>query len=36
MLTRMAEESTPNIRPLLPDVEWTRMHRKAKKAQLGF
>lgn len=36
MLTRMAEDSPPNIRPLLPDVEWQRMHRKAKKAEFGF
>jgi predicted Zn-dependent protease len=36
MLTRMAEASPPNSRPLLPDVEWQRMHRPAKKGQLGF
>ncbi len=36
MLTRMAEDSPANVRPLLPDVEWQRMHRKAEKADFGF
>ncbi|MCH7650897.1 MAG: M48 family metallopeptidase [Nitrospinae bacterium] len=36
MLIRMAEDSPPNVRPLLPDVEWQRMHRKANKAEFGF
>ncbi len=36
ILIRMAEDSPPNVRPLLPDVEWQRMHRKAEKVEFGF